>query len=49
MFYADHIGLDYIYEKVTQYYEEYGDWLRPSELLRSLAKAGKRFVDHNNI
>ena len=49
MFYADHIGLNHIYDKVTKYYEDYGDWLRPSELMRSLAKSGKGFRDHKNL
>ena len=43
MFYADLIGLNNIYEKVSQYYDEYGDWLRPSKLLKSLADTGKSF------
>ena len=34
---------------VTKYYEDYGDWLRPSELMRSLAKSGKGFRDHKNL
>ncbi|MEE2745783.1 MAG: 3-hydroxyacyl-CoA dehydrogenase NAD-binding domain-containing protein [Pseudomonadota bacterium] len=46
MFYADLIGLDKIYDKVSMYYDEYGDWLRPSELLKDLAKKGKSFKDY---
>ncbi len=49
MFYADLIGLDIIYEKVSQYYDEYGDWLRPSKLLKSLADTGKSFGSFSNL
>ena len=46
MFYADLIGLDKIYEKVSQFYEDYGDWMKPSDLLKSLAGKGKCFADY---
>ena len=49
MFYADLIGLNNIYEKVSQYYDEYGDWLRPSKLLKSLADTGKSFGSFSNL
>ena len=49
MFYADLIGLNKIYEKVSQYYDEYGDWLRPSKLLKSLADTGKSFGSFSNL
>ena len=49
MFYADRIGLDHIYDKVTKFYEDYGDWFQPSELMSSLAKSGKGFGDHKNL
>ena len=29
MFYADLIGLDKIYDKVSQFHEDYGDWVNP--------------------
>ena len=48
MFYADLIGLDKIYDKVSKYYDEYGDWLKPSKLLKSLADDGKGFGDYTN-
>ena len=47
MFYADHIGLDKIYDKVSALYDEYGDWLKPSGLMKSLADEGKGFGDYS--
>jgi len=49
MFYADLMGLNNIYEKVCQYYDEYGDWLRPSKLLKSLADTGQTFGGYSNL
>ena len=49
MFYADLMGLNNIYEKVSQYYDEYGDWLRPSKLLKSLADTGQTFGGYSNL
>ena len=43
------MGLNNIYEKVSQYYDEYGDWLRPSKLLKSLADTGKSFGSFSNL
>ncbi|NQV55283.1 MAG: enoyl-CoA hydratase/isomerase family protein [Rhodospirillales bacterium] len=46
MFYADLIGLDKVYDAVSRLYDSYGDWVKPSELLISLAKEGKSFADY---
>jgi 3-hydroxyacyl-CoA dehydrogenase len=46
MFYADLIGLPKIYEKVCELNERYGDWVKPSALLKSLAEEGKGFGDY---
>ncbi len=46
MFYADLVGLDKIYDKVSQFHEDYGDWMKPSDLLKSLAGKGKGFADY---
>ncbi len=46
MFYADLVGLDKIYDKVSQFHDDYGDWMKPSELLKSLADGGKGFGDY---
>ncbi len=45
MFYADTIGLGKVYQKVKEFYDAYGDWWQPSELLKELADAGKSFSD----
>jgi 3-hydroxyacyl-CoA dehydrogenase len=46
MFYADLVGLDNIYDKVLALHEDYGDWVKPSGLLKSLAEEGKGFADY---
>ena len=46
MFYADRVGLDKIYDKVSQFHDDYGDWIEPSDLLKSLASEGKGFGDY---
>jgi 3-hydroxyacyl-CoA dehydrogenase len=46
MFYADLVGLDKVYDAVSRLYDSYGDWVKPSELLVSLAKDGKSFADY---
>ncbi|MDP7600072.1 MAG: 3-hydroxyacyl-CoA dehydrogenase family protein, partial [Rhodospirillales bacterium] len=46
MFYADLIGLPKIYEKVCELNERYGDWVKPSALLKSLTEEGKGFGDY---
>ena len=46
MFYADLVGLDKIYDKVSEFQDDYGDWMKPSDLLKSLADEGKGFADY---
>jgi len=46
MFAADLIGLQKIFDKVSDLHGEYGDWLKPSALLKSLADEGKGFADY---
>jgi 3-hydroxyacyl-CoA dehydrogenase len=46
MFYADLVGLDNVYDAISRLYDSYGDWVKPSELLMSLAKDGKSFADY---
>jgi len=46
MFYADLVGLDKVLDAVNRLYDSYGDWVKPSELLISLAKDGKSFADY---
>ena len=45
MFAADLIGLPKILDKVSELHGEYGDWLKPSPLLKSLAEEDKGFGD----
>jgi hypothetical protein len=45
MFYADLIGLPEVYKKVCDLNKKYGDWVEPSNLLKSLAEEGKNFND----
>jgi len=45
MFYADLVGLPKIYEKVCELNTKYGDWVEPSNLLKTLSEEGKGFVD----
>ena len=47
MFYADLVGLPKVYEKVCELNEKYGDWVEPSNLLKSLAAEGKGFKDYS--
>ena len=46
MFYADLVGLDKVYDAISRLYDSYGDWVKPSELLISLAKDGSSFADY---
>ena len=46
MFYADLVGLDKVLDAVNRLYDAYGEWVKPSELLISLAKDGKKFADY---
>ena len=43
MFYADLIGLPEVYKKVCDLNKKYGDWVKPSSLLKRLAEEGKGF------
>jgi 3-hydroxyacyl-CoA dehydrogenase len=45
MFWADHIGLDKIYDAMSRFHAVHGEWMRPSPLLERLAKEGKGFGD----
>jgi 3-hydroxyacyl-CoA dehydrogenase len=47
MFYADLIGLPKVYEKVCELNKKYGDWVAPSNLLKTLAEDGKEFKDYS--
>jgi 3-hydroxyacyl-CoA dehydrogenase len=46
MFYADLVGLSVVFEKVCELNKKYGDWVKPSRLLQTLAEQGKGFKDY---
>ncbi len=43
MFYADTVGLKKVYDAVTRFYEEQGEWMRPAPSLERLAREGGAF------
>jgi len=45
MWYADTVGLKKVYERVSQFHEEHGEFWEPAPLLKRLAEAGKTFAD----
>lgn len=47
MAYADTLGLDKVLAKVQHYFELYGDYWQPSDLLVKLARSGENFALHD--
>ncbi|QJD59623.1 3-hydroxyacyl-CoA dehydrogenase [Pseudomonas sp. gcc21] len=45
MYYADSIGLDRVYAKISEFHEKLGAWWKPAPLLEKLAKEGRKFAD----
>jgi 3-hydroxyacyl-CoA dehydrogenase len=45
MFYADTVGVKNVYEAVSRFYAEQGEWMTPAPLLKRLANEKKRFAD----
>jgi len=43
MYWADRVGLDRVLSRVEDMHRQYGDWIKPSELLRTLASEGRTF------
>ena len=43
MWYADTIGLDKVYSRVSEFHDQHGLWWEPSALLKQLAAEGKTF------
>jgi len=43
MYWADQVGLDLVLSRVEDMHRQYGDWIKPSELLRTLASEGRTF------
>lgn len=46
MFYADTVGLNNVYDAVSRYNDEQGQFWEPAPLLAQLAKEGKSFADY---
>jgi len=46
MFYADTVGLKNVYDAVSKYNDEQGQFWEPAPLLAQLAKEGKSFADY---
>ena len=46
MFYADTVGLKNVYDAVSRYNDEQGQFWEPAPLLAQLAKEGKSFADY---
>ena len=47
MWYADTVGLKIVYDRICEFYREYGEIWRPAPLLERLAKQGKSFYESN--
>ena len=45
MFYADSLGLDKVYARISEFHKNYGAWWKPAPLLEKLAKEGRKFAD----
>jgi 3-hydroxyacyl-CoA dehydrogenase len=43
MYWADQVGLDRVLARVEELHRLYGDWIKPSELLRTLVREGRTF------
>jgi 3-hydroxyacyl-CoA dehydrogenase len=43
MSYADSLGLQAVYDRVSEFYQEHGEVWRPASLLKQLAGQGRRF------
>ncbi len=48
MFHADHLGLANVYKKVSELHALYGDWMKPSGLIKQLADEGKKISEYAN-
>jgi 3-hydroxyacyl-CoA dehydrogenase len=45
MWYADTVGLDKVYERISGFRRQHGDLWQPAPLLKQLAEQGKTFAD----
>lgn len=49
MFHADLVGLAQVHATATRLFETYGDWMKPSPLLKSLADAGTKISEYSVV
>jgi len=47
MWYADLVGLDKVYARVSEFHRHHGELWEPAPLLERLAQEGRRFADFN--
>ncbi len=45
MFYADTVGLQKVYERISAFHQQHGEHWQPANLLKQLAEQGKTFAD----
>src|ERR1700741_3778961 len=45
MWYADTVGLEPIYERITEFHQEHGELWEPAPLLKQLVQEGKTFTE----
>ncbi|MCW5970748.1 MAG: enoyl-CoA hydratase/isomerase family protein [Blastocatellales bacterium] len=47
MWYADAVGLQKVYERISEFHARFGELWTPAPLLKQLAEAGKTFAQHD--
>ena len=47
MKYADTVGLKKVYDRISEFHRQHGEWWEPAPLLKQLAEQGKTFADFN--
>src|SRR6202007_1013919 len=47
MWYADSVGLDKVYRRISEFHQQHGELWEPAPLLKRLAEEGKTFAELN--
>jgi 3-hydroxyacyl-CoA dehydrogenase len=47
MWYADTVGLDKVYRRISEFHQQHGEFWEPAPLLKRLAEEGKTFAELN--
>jgi 3-hydroxyacyl-CoA dehydrogenase len=47
MWYADAVGLDKVYRRISEFHQQHGEFWEPAPLLKRLAEEGKTFAELN--